>query len=170
MRLRVLDLLITDEVREADVAIASARRSLRTLQARFDQLRRKANKSQLERNELILLAGQISSIQQDIQETRSSSSGSVRARLDWLEQPTVSETSAPDGSQESAIPTVQVLVADAPIDQGTTIVPDMVTLVTVSPDATNEMAFTDVASAVGRVVAIDILANQPITPNMLVDE
>jgi flagella basal body P-ring formation protein FlgA len=82
----------------------------------------------------------------------------------------VSETSAPDGSQESAIPTVQVLVADAPIDQGTTIVPDMVTLVTVSPDATNEMAFTDVASAVGRVVAIDILANQPITPNMLVDE
>jgi flagella basal body P-ring formation protein FlgA len=37
-------------------------------------------------------------------------------------------------------------------------------------DATNEMAFTDIGSAVGKVAAIDILENQPVTPNMLIAE
>ncbi len=34
----------------------------------------------------------------------------------------------------------------------------------------NEMAFTDIESALGEVVAIDIVMNQVISPNMLVAE
>ena len=88
MRQQTRDTLITDEVKKADAAIADAERYQRTLEARFDQLRRKAVKTQLERNELIFLAGDLSGLRQDIQDLRPSSSAFVRNRLDWFERPT----------------------------------------------------------------------------------
>ena len=87
LRKRVRDALITDEVKKADDAIADGERYLRTLEARFDQLRRKAIKTQEERNELIFLAGDLSGLRQDIQSLRPSSSAFVRNRLDWFERP-----------------------------------------------------------------------------------
>jgi hypothetical protein len=46
----------------------------------------------------------------------------------------------------------------------------MLTVRAVPMDATNEMAITDIESALGEVVAIDIVMNQVFSPNMLVAE
>jgi polysaccharide biosynthesis transport protein len=90
-RSRVREVLITPQVNKADAEIAAAQQRLRTLQARFDQLRRKGRLNQLERNEMILLAGQLSSIGQSVQTLRPSSSADVRYLLEWSEQPRIPE-------------------------------------------------------------------------------
>jgi len=71
---------------------------------------------------------------------------------------------------EAVIPTIDVVVAAQGIEQGTSIERELLTVRSVPNDATNEMALTDVGSALGKVAAIDILANQIISPNMLVAE
>jgi flagella basal body P-ring formation protein FlgA len=82
------------------------------------------------------------------------------------------ETPAATGqptSRGNAGPTVAlraVVVAVRTIAQGTAIKPRMVTVRQVPLDATNEMALGDLEQAVGEVSAIDIVADQAITPNM----
>ncbi len=88
VRLRVKDTIITDEVRAADSAIAANRVSIRILQNRLEQLRKKANKDTFDRQELISLTGQISNLQRDIQGLQPSSRAYVRNRLEWFDRPT----------------------------------------------------------------------------------
>jgi len=71
---------------------------------------------------------------------------------------------------EAVFPTKEVVVAAQGIEQGASIEREMLTLRAVPIDETNEMAFTDIGSALGEVAAIDILTNQIISPNMLVAE
>ena len=85
-------------------------------------------------------------------------------------RPAISEQEQPGERPPEAIPTREVMVAAGMIERGTTIGPDMLVLITAPMDATNEMALTDAGAVVGRVTAIDILEDQPITPNMLADE
>ena len=92
MRQRVRDLVTTDEVKAADAAIAANQQSIRTLQNRLDQLTRKPNKTDVDRSEIIALAGQISALQRDIQSYQPSSRAFVRNRLDWLERPTAPQS------------------------------------------------------------------------------
>jgi flagella basal body P-ring formation protein FlgA len=61
------------------------------------------------------------------------------------------------------------MVADRTLEQWTTITLDMLVFITVPMDATNEMALTDPEAAIGKIAAIDILEDQPITPNMFAD-
>jgi flagella basal body P-ring formation protein FlgA len=171
MRDRVRELLITPEVKAADAAIAANRQSIRRLQSRLDQLSRKNKKTRVDRSEIIALAGQISALQRDIQFYQPSSRAFVRNRLDWWERPTAPQSPVEPGArQEAVIPTRDVVIAARSIEQGTSIESEMLTLRTIPMDATNEMALTDRASTVGKVAAIDILANQMISPNMLVAE
>jgi hypothetical protein len=174
LRQRVMDVLGTDEVIWAERALHQARQQVGDLQSRLDRLRRKGNRTQLEQIELNDLPGQISDQQLVIRDLARGLSGSMRNRLELLERPTLPddpvEPSGPGGPQRTATPTRDVVVADRMIEQGTSIGPDMLILVTVPMDATNEMAFTDIGSAVGKVAAIDILENQPVTPNMLIAE
>ncbi len=73
------------------------------------------------------------------------------------------------GTSEPAetIPTLDIVVAAAPIGARDTIGAASVTLLTVPRDATNEAAYRNVQEVVGKIAAIAILPNQPITPNML---
>jgi flagella basal body P-ring formation protein FlgA len=169
MRARVRELLITDEVKAADAAIAANRQSIRRLQSRLDALSRKNNKTKQDRSEIIALAGQISALQRDIQFYQPSSRAFVRNRLDWFERPITPRSPVEPGArQEAVIPTIDVVVAARRIEQGTIIESEMLSVRSIPTDLTNEMALTDRASAVGRVAAIDILPFQPISPNMLV--
>jgi flagella basal body P-ring formation protein FlgA len=61
------------------------------------------------------------------------------------------------------------MVAARTLEQGTTITLDMLVFITVPMDATNEMALTDPEAAIGKIAAIDIREDQPITPNMFAD-
>ena len=92
MRQRVRDLVTTDEVKAADTAIAANQQSIRTLQNRLNQLTRKPNKTDVDRSEIIALAGQISVLQRDIQSYQPSSRAFVRNRLDWVERPTAPQS------------------------------------------------------------------------------
>lgn len=66
------------------------------------------------------------------------------------------------------IPTVPIVVAARPIEAGASIWSKHLTLREVPPDASNAMALTDIELARGEMAAIDIVENQPITPNMFV--
>jgi Flp pilus assembly protein CpaB len=66
-----------------------------------------------------------------------------------------------------AIPTRDVVVAAELINSRSTISGTQLTIRPVPRDATNEQAFADPNLVEGRIAAIPILANQPITPNML---
>jgi len=169
LRQNVRAALLTPQVKKADSAIAAAQRQQRILQARFDQLSRKSRPNQLERNEMILLAGQLSAIRQDMLDLRSSSSAGVRYLLEWAERPGAGVPFDSAGPP-AASPRIDIVVADRPIGRGTAIEADMLTVIPVPANATNAMVLTDVRSAVGKVAAIDILANQPIAPNMLTSE
>ena len=92
IRQRVRDMVTTDEVKAADTAIAANQQSIRTLQNRLDQLTRKPNKTDVDRSEIIALAGQISALQRDIQFYQPSSRAFVRNRLDWVERPTAPQS------------------------------------------------------------------------------
>ena len=78
-------------MKAANAAIATNQRSINALQTRFEQLRQRSNKTRLEFSEMSLLAGQISSLQAAIQDSRPSSTAFVRNRLVWLEAPTTPE-------------------------------------------------------------------------------
>ena len=66
-----------------------------------------------------------------------------------------------------AIPTRDIVVAALPIEAGFPIEAEMLWLATVPADASNDGAYVDPADVVGMVPAVDILAFQPITPNLL---
>jgi Flp pilus assembly protein CpaB len=67
----------------------------------------------------------------------------------------------------TSIPTHEIVVAAGLINARDTIEAGQLTLLTVPRDASNEMAFKDVLEVAGKVAAISIQANQPVTPNML---
>ena len=73
------------------------------------------------------------------------------------------------GTDEPAetIPTHDIVVAALPITARDTIGAASVNLLTVPRDATNEQAFRNVDDVIGKIAAISILPNQPITANML---
>lgn len=170
LRQRVNDELVTDEVKAADRAIARIQNEIRVLQRRLDNLRNKSPKTPEDRAEIQPLIGQIANLRDEIAQLRPASPAFVRNRLEWFGTPTTSGQMEPSPSQDGSIPTREIVVATQGIEQGTTI--DRLTLTTlvVPSDVSNEMALTDPRSVAGREAAIDILAHQPITPNMLVDE
>jgi hypothetical protein len=170
MRVRILDMLITDDVRAADVAVASTRRSLKTLTSRLDQLRRKASKSARDRSEMIALAGTISSLQQNVLGLLPSTRAFVRNRLEWLDEPTVGERSDAIGWRGEAMPTRGIALASEAIERGTIIGAGHLTPLIVPADWAEGMAFIDATSALGWTAAIDIPAGQLITASMLLDE
>ena len=65
------------------------------------------------------------------------------------------------------IPTRDVVVASELINERQTISGTQLPIRSVPRDATNEQAFTDINQVEGSIAAIPILANQPITENML---
>ena len=67
-------------------------------------------------------------------------------------------------------PTRDVVVAARPIEAGTRIEPEILTIRPVAIDETNSMVLVEPAEALGKVAAIDILQFQMITPNLLVSE
>jgi Flp pilus assembly protein CpaB len=69
--------------------------------------------------------------------------------------------------QAPAIPFRDVVVATGIIDARSTIGATQVTTVLAPVDVTNETAFNDTDLVVGKIAAIPIFENQPITPNML---
>jgi len=71
---------------------------------------------------------------------------------------------------ETLIPTKDVVVAAEPLPARMAIAAVQVQLRTVAIDDTNASAFTDVNQVIGKIPAIGILTNQPITPNMLVSD
>jgi Flp pilus assembly protein CpaB len=90
--------------------------------------------------------------------------------LHWHAAPTLAGPSETPERQPRTISTREIVVAAERIELGSSIGLDMLTPITVPAGATNAMTFTDTAALAGEVAAIDILENQPITPNMLVDE
>jgi Flp pilus assembly protein CpaB len=73
------------------------------------------------------------------------------------------------GGEEAAldIPTANVVVATELLDAREAIPRQLLTLLAVPVDASNEAAFRDPTLVQDRIAAIPILPNQPITPNML---
>lgn len=65
------------------------------------------------------------------------------------------------------IPLRDVVVAAGIISERDTIQVDQLTTRSVPLDATNELAFNDPLDVAGKIAAIPIFENQPITPNML---
>jgi non-specific protein-tyrosine kinase len=88
---RVRNSLITADVRAAENAIARNEASIRQLTNRLQVLRRKPNKDEFDRNEIISLTGQISQLQTANQSYRPNSRAYVRNRLEWSERPTGSD-------------------------------------------------------------------------------
>ena len=170
LRQRVEDEVITPDTVANDRAIRRIQRDLGRLRDRYQYLQRKQKKTSVDRQEIMNLAGQISALQRDVGALAPASSASVRNRLEWLVRPAISEQEQPGERPPEAIPTREVMVAAGMIERGTTIGPDMLVFITVVMDPTNEMALTDPEVAIGRVAAIEILEDQPITPNMLADE
>ena len=80
------------------------------------------------------------------------------------------EALRPAADPEIPIPTTEVVLAVQPIEAGTRIEPEMITVRTVPLDDTNSMAYTELSQVLGEVAAIDILELQMITPNLLVSE
>jgi flagella basal body P-ring formation protein FlgA len=76
------------------------------------------------------------------------------------------------GSHDNLMPiqTTNVVLASRPIEAGTLIEAEMITVRTVPSDASNSMAFTERSEVLGKAAAIDILALQPLAPNLLVEE
>jgi flagella basal body P-ring formation protein FlgA len=176
LRQWVRDELVTDDVTAVTEDIRQTESLIRTLERRLQTLLNKSPKGFKDRAEIISLTGQLSSLRRDIQFLRESSRASVRNLLEWLERPQLPtqpvmtaapEHAAPDPEPEAVIPTRSVVAAARPIEQGTTIEREMLTLRNVPLDASSDMAITDIGTAVGRVPAIDILENQIVTPNML---
>ncbi|MGD8486488.1 MAG: SAF domain-containing protein [Chloroflexota bacterium] len=176
LRQWVRDELVTDDDAAVTEDIRQTESLIRTLERRLENLLRKSPKDFQDRAEIISLTGQLSTLRQDIQFLRESSRASVRNLLEWLERPLLPtqpvmtaapERSAPDPASEAVIPTRSLVVAVRRIEQGTTIEREMLTLRSVPMDASNDMAITDIGTALGRVPAIDILENQIVTPNML---
>jgi len=170
MRQRVRDALVTHEVKDTDKAIRANEAAIRINQNRLKRLSNKQGKTPEDRDEVQSLSSQISVLQEDIERLRENSSALVRNELVWFEMPTVPEQPLADEWQEAVFPTTDVVVAAQGIEQGTSIEREMLMVRTVPMDTTNEMALTDIGSALGEVAAIDILANQIISPNMLVAE
>jgi flagella basal body P-ring formation protein FlgA len=157
------------DAKVTDRALAQIKWDLRALRDRYNRLRTQDKTSRSERQEMLRLPREIASLEQTRQELSPFSSAYARNHLEWLDRPSISGQEEPGGQRPEAIPTREVMVAARTIEQGTTIEPDMLVLMTVPMDATNEMALTDPEAVIGRVTAIDILEDQPITPNMLDD-
>ena len=68
---------------------------------------------------------------------------------------------------ETLLPTRNIVVAADPVAARTTILSNQVTTRAVPLDDSNADAYADVGLVIGKVAAIPILQNQPITPNML---
>jgi Flp pilus assembly protein CpaB len=73
------------------------------------------------------------------------------------------------GTEEAAptIPLNNVVVATGPIEARSTIQQDQLLMKQIPLDASNELAFTQVADVAGRIAAIPIYQNQVVLPNML---
>jgi hypothetical protein len=102
VRQRVEDEVITPDTVATDRAIRRIQRDLGRLRERYNRLRSRNKTSTLERQEVISLAGDISSLEQARQQLSPSSSALARNRLEWFERPSSSGQEESDERQPQA--------------------------------------------------------------------